>query len=423
MTLEEQISLWYQAGEHENTIKAILQLPEGKLTRRLTEELAVAYNNLGDYEKAVHALEKEGDRTSHSCHWHYCMGYALYYMAIEASAPQKRRSLLYRAFDSFCEAITMSPETELETECLEFLEWIDEDLSDLRLPFSQWQQIAVENMDDLPPWLPEKSNSQFYDLDETPDGLEGGFISSVLLSAPWFDRQQFTQDFCHDWNLPIAENSPMTFTIEHMTASVSLMPVPIPGQEAETYASRNYLWPQAAEAARNHKSHLLITVWGKGCSSIDLGLLFVKITATCCRQTHVIGVCTNGVVLQPNFYRSLAVMTPEGRLPVLNWIWFGLYKTETGVSGYTYGLELFGKEEIEVLNSSAAPNQVRSFLVNVASYVLEKNATLHDGESIGFYENAAFPITYSRGIALPGMTFKIVYDVSSIPDFAKQSTL
>ena len=408
MTLEEQIEHWYLAGKHENTIKAILKLPKQELTSKLAEELAVAYNNVGNYQKAIQVLQNIDSTPAHSFHWYYCMGYALYYIAMDSSDFQKRRSLLYRAFDFFCEAITLEPEKEIETECLEFLEWIDEDLCDLRFPFYYIEETTSANTEEFQELLSEKSNSQFYGLDESsPDNREGAFISSLLLSNSWFDRQQFIQDFNHDWNLHIIEENYFSFNVGPMTASMSLMPVPIPGQEAEIYADRNYLWPEAVQAAKNHKAHLVITVWGQGCSTMDLGRLFVKITATCCRQVHVMGVCTNGVVLQPSFYRNLALMTSKDKLPILNWIWFGLYETEEGVSGYTYGLELFGKEEIEVLNTDIDPNEVRSFLVNVASYVLENDIILHDGEVIGFSENTKFPITHSRGIALPGMTLKI----------------
>ena len=55
--------------------------------------------------------------------------------------------------------------------------------------------------------------------------------------------------------------------------------------------------------------------------------------------------------------------------------------------------------------------KIRSFLVDVTSYVLEKDIVLHDGECIGFSETINLPITHSRGIALPGMTLKIAYEI------------
>jgi len=286
----------------------------------------------------------------------------------------------------------------------------------------------------------EKTDSPsgpFYGLDgpETLFSRKGAFVCSILLSNAWFDRKQLIQDFSHDWNLQLiqegrAEPVPdkdqacptgtfrlpdddsLVLSIGNLAASILLFPVPIPNQEADIHAARNYLWPGAAESAKTHKAHVLIIVSGQDSSLIEQGRLFVNITASCCRQVNVTGVCTNGVVFQPALYRELALRTPENRLPVLNWIWFGLYQAKEGVSGYTYGLELFGKEEIEILNANIRPNELRRFLVDTASYVLEKDATLKAGETIGFQESSRFAITRSRGRVLPGMTLKIAYEPS-----------
>ena len=46
-------------------------------------------------------------------------------------------------------------------------------------------------------------------------------------------------------------------------------------------------------------------------------------------------------------------MMQEDELPIFNWIWFGLWRDENGMNGYTYGLDSFGKEEMEVLGTDA----------------------------------------------------------------------
>ena len=57
----------------------------------------------------------------------------------------------------------------------------------------------------------------------------------------------------------------------------------------------------------------------------------------------------------------------------------GLYRREEGLCGYTDGLAAFGKEEIEVLDTQAALGDLHSFLLDLASYVLEEDVTFHDG--------------------------------------------
>ena len=102
-------------------------------------------------------------------------------------------------------------------------------------------------------------------------------------------------------------------------------------------------------------------------------------------------------------------MLQEGELPIFNWIWFGLYRSDKGVCGYTDGLKAFGKDELEVLDADAQPVQVRDFMASLASYLLECDVTLQDGETIGFSQEDKHAITRSQGVALPGMTLKIAY--------------
>ena len=64
-------------------------------------------------------------------------------------------------------------------------------------------------------------------------------------------------------------------------------------------------------------------------------------------------------------------------MPIFNWVWFGLYRSEGGLNGYTYGMDVFGKEEMEVLNTDAEPEDLRDFLASLASYVLACDVTLH----------------------------------------------
>ena len=75
MTLREQIDCWFQAGEHERTVQAILKLPGSECTDELMGELAVAYNNLGEYKKAILVLEELKNRVCFTASWQYRMGY------------------------------------------------------------------------------------------------------------------------------------------------------------------------------------------------------------------------------------------------------------------------------------------------------------------------------------------------------------
>ena len=259
------------------------------------------------------------------------------------------------------------------------------------------------------------------DDDDSDDDETGVFTGFVLLSRISWSKRQLIRDLEEMWGISAEEDDEdsnddaLVFEVDGRIAAISLMRGPIPNGEAEANAENNYMWPDAADVAREHRAHLLVFVGEKDDDDlIERGKLFVKLLAACCRQESATGVYTSGVVFQPEFYEAMAGMMNEDELPIFNWIWFGLYRTENGISGYTYGLRTFGREEIEVLDAEAEPGDVRDFLANLVSYQLECDVRLKDGETIGFSENDRHTISLSEGVALPGMTLKVSYSAAEI---------
>ena len=248
----------------------------------------------------------------------------------------------------------------------------------------------------------------------------GVFTGFVLLSKAEWDKEQFIRDMKEKWDIAVDEydasedqdDDALVFEVGDMFAAVSLATYPIPGGEAELNAENNYMWPDAVKIAREHCAHLMVAVLGKEEDLLEKGKLFTKLVAACCRQRYATGVYTSGVVFEPRFYEGLADMIKEDELPIFNWVWFGLYRSEGGLNGYTYGMDVFGKEEMEVLNTDAEPEDLRDFLASLASYVLACDVTLQDGETIGFSADDKRTITRSPGVSLPEeqMTLKIGYE-------------
>lgn len=186
----------------------------------------------------------------------------------------------------------------------------------------------------------------------------------------------------------------------------------IPDNEAESNAENNYMWPEAVEAAKTHKAHIMVAVLDVEKKLLERGKLFTKAMAVCCKQKYATGVYTSSVVFEPRFYEGFADMMKEDELPIFNWVWFGLYRSEGGLNGYTYGMDVFGKDEMEVLNADAEPEELRDFLASLASYVLACDVTLKDGETISFSADDKHTITRNPGVSLPEeqMTLKISYE-------------
>ena len=256
------------------------------------------------------------------------------------------------------------------------------------------------------------------DEEETPSDHRGVFGGFVLLSKGKWDKEQFIRDMKEKWDITVEEDEgedtsddTVVFEVGDMIAAVSLMTYPVPDGEAEQNAENNYMWSDAVRAAREHCAHIMVAVLGKEEDVLEKGKLYTKLIAACCRQKYVTGVYTSGVVFEPRFYEGFADMMKKEELPIFNWIWFGLYRSEGGMNAYTYGMDVFGKDEMEVLDTDAEPGELRDFLASLVSYVLENDIELHNGETIGFTANDKHIITRSPGVSLPEeqMTLKISY--------------
>ena len=261
------------------------------------------------------------------------------------------------------------------------------------------------------------------DADEEKTDRKGSFAGSVLLSKAEWDKEQLIRDLREEWGIvdeepdegdEDVENSDdaVVMRVGNMMLIVTLFHGHIPDNEAEINAENNYMWPEAVEVAKAHKAHIMVAVLGEEEKLLERGKLFTKAMAVCCKQKYATGVYTSGVVFEPRFYEGLADMLKKDELPIFNWVWFGLYRSEGGLNGYTYGMDVFGKEEMEVLNTDAEPEELRDFLASLASYVLACDVTLQDGETIGFSADDKHTITRSPGISLPEeqMTLKIGYE-------------
>lgn len=243
----------------------------------------------------------------------------------------------------------------------------------------------------------------------------GKFIGSVLLSSPVMDGEKLKEDLKNDWGIEVpvdVEEGNLVFETDGHMVVISLMPAPVPNGEVEYFAESNYFWREAVDAAKEHQAHIVVTVLPRETSTpVEIGKLFVKLASSCLKQENATAIYTSGTVLAPDMYCAVAedMKEDEEMYPILDWIYFGLYKNEEGLNGYTYGLKAFGKDEIEVVGSRAKASELHEFLFNIVSYVLYEDVLLKDGETIGFTEDEKLPITKSESTILEGETIKIGY--------------
>ena len=241
------------------------------------------------------------------------------------------------------------------------------------------------------------------------------FVGFVLLERADFDAEKYVKDLKKDWGIDYDfeithDNNTIIADYNGMIMTASLMPAPIPDNEAVEQAKTNYRWKEAIEAAEKHKAHLLVSVINRGdMDNIEGAKHYVKLLANATKQEGCLGINILGTVIHPQMYYDFAKLYDENDdFPIENIVYIGLYGDENNtVSGYTYGLEQFGKKELEIIKSSEEAEEVYNFLASISDYIITSDVVLNDGETIGFSEEQKIQISVSKGIALDGETIKL----------------
>lgn len=249
------------------------------------------------------------------------------------------------------------------------------------------------------------------------------FLNFVLLREAVWDKEEFMGLLKEEWQVEAEENpeqdagtggqevsaeeDAVCFYSQGCMVSVALMPAPIPDGEAEYHAGRNYMWQEAEETVKQHQAHLVVIVMNLGAGAIEAGQMLAKAVSCCCKQAGILGVYANGTVYQPEQYLQFAGMMKAGQFPIFNLVWFGLYPGKGGMCGCTYGMNHFGYDEMEIIDSSGKPSEILDFLSGVASYIIVEDVVLQSGETIGFSAEQKIPITKSEGIAVEGESLKL----------------
>lgn len=203
----------------------------------------------------------------------------------------------------------------------------------------------------------------------------------------------------------------VVFAINTEEVALMHMPVPIPWGEIEGTAKYAYNWPNALKDLSQHRGHIIVTFMGDTSDIINRFKIFTRVICSLLRTTNSLGVYVGGqsLLIPKKDYLKDAALMSDDYYPLNLWIYFGLRTTERGHSGYTYGVALFGKPEMEVLDSLHNLKDIRGLLFNIAHYVLEYNVFFKAGQTFGLSENERIAITYSKGKFVEGDSFKFAY--------------
>lgn len=246
--------------------------------------------------------------------------------------------------------------------------------------------------------------------------LSSSLLGSVLLKETGtIPIDTIVAELQDKWKLDVTvhdreECSPILI-IDGYLIVIAVFPYIIPGNEVQIAAYYNYLWPEALSELDSYKGHILLLLMNQKSDPVKENLLYAKIAAAILNATVSIGIYigSRSLLVRKDFYlKNLGdATTPD--LPLLNLIYFGK-RTENGTNSmYTLGFRDFGKEELEIINSTSSLDVLSGILYGLSNSILVYNLHLKEETTIAINRIQTVNIALSDGVYIMGKTLKVSF--------------
>ena len=202
----------------------------------------------------------------------------------------------------------------------------------------------------------------------------------------------------------------IVFDVNDQMVALALMPGQVPLEELTTLYPYAFLWPEAEKEVPQHKTHVIVSIMSDNAPALERYMVLTKVIESVLAETNSLGLYqgNQSLLVDTETYLGMAQALMEDSLPFLLWVFVGLRGSDDGNSLYTYGMDDFGKLEMEIIDSKQEMEELFDFLINIGCYVINGDVTFQAGETLGYTESKDARIEISPGHFLEGNTIKIV---------------
>ncbi len=201
-----------------------------------------------------------------------------------------------------------------------------------------------------------------------------------------------------------------SFEADGMTVMVAAMPMPIPSGDIESACELSWMWEDAATEMKRQKSHFIITALhakGMGADPVSEAMLVSRTAAAVCKASQAVGVYWgNGVqVHKPEFFiEAVQSFEEDDLLPCM--LWVGQIVSGDSQEGpftlSTVGLKHFGHKDIEVIDTSMHPGELRSTIYDLINYLLSNGPILKHCQTFGPSADIKWQVEHTTSKFRPG---------------------
>ena len=182
------------------------------------------------------------------------------------------------------------------------------------------------------------------------------------------------------------DENTVSFQIGTVNVAIGFIPGPIPWSDLEGPCATSALWPDSAEVLKDHRSHLIVSVFNEP-SALSRFVLLTKIVASLAATSPgVLGIYWShgSLVVSPALFRDFALEVLPSGPPIHIWIDFRVGKERDGLSyGFTTGLSALGHMELEVRSAPEAIESLHERLIAISGYLVSKGPVISDGDTVG----------------------------------------
>ena len=169
----------------------------------------------------------------------------------------------------------------------------------------------------------------------------------------------------------------------------------------------NFLWSGAKEAVSKHQAHVLLSIMNCN-NKLEGYKLFSNLMSVFCNFDNTIAVYmpAQALTLNSKTYVEDSRVLVTGRNPVHLWVCICPVYIEDATVVYTYGLNEFGKNEIEVRSTKRHFMELFDFVYHLADSIIGKDIEIQDGDEIGTADGEVLTAHVNDGVYIDRVSVK-----------------